>query len=103
MPKPICPICHNPIRGLQIFEDLTLFHITCKHCNHELTLSLKWRLLFWLELLAVLLFYYYSSLIRESIRVIAGHPFSTIGGVLALAIVIGFITWNSAQYERLKK
>jgi len=99
MKKPVCPNCKNVITISQLIKEILPFNITCQHCNHELNLTLRWRILVFMEFLVLGLSSYFSHFIREFMRFISGHPFSTVGSCIALVAVVAFLTWNSVQYE----
>jgi len=99
MKSPVCPNCSNTIPFAQVLKELTPFTVTCLYCNHQLELTLRWRITLWLEFALLTSFTYFSNALTALLRFIVGHPFSTFGSVVTLAIIVAFITWNSVQYE----
>ena len=99
MKNPVCPNCSTTISFYQVLKELTPFTVTCQLCNHQLTLAFRWRITLWLEFAALTAFSYFSNGFSAAVRYVAGHPFSTVGSLITLGIVVAFVTWNSVQYE----
>ena len=99
MRSPVCPNCRNRLTLPELVKELFPFTMTCQHCNHELSLTRRWRWTLFAECVALALFVYFSDGIRSLLRDVTGPLFSPLGLGLALIAVLALLTWQSIRFE----
>lgn len=104
MASPTCPNCGNPVPLNQATDVAITFSTVCQHCNSEIRLSKKWRLLVFLELVLVTLFFWRLDTLTSLFQRIDGHPYTTFGLITFVATTIAVLTWQQIKfYDPLRR
>lgn len=104
MASPTCPNCDNPVPLNQAADVATTFTTVCQHCNSEIRLSKKWRLLVLLELIFVVIFIWRLETLTAIFERIDGHPYTTFGLFIGIAVFIAILTWQQITfYDPLRR